>query len=112
LSTGYQPEFDPRSAFGLGADEAGLDSLFMEGTPGEPDGGEEADPADTPSALLESMIELGERYQKVERDAEDRATMAQVLATLRKYQAREAKALAGAQQSTSAAMKYLGRRSG
>lgn len=42
-----------------------------------------------PIAILQQMIQLGTKYIQVEPDAEDKATMAKLLATLHQYLAKE-----------------------
>jgi hypothetical protein len=42
-----------------------------------------------PIAILKQMITLGQKYQAVEPDAEDKATMAKLLATLHQYLAKD-----------------------
>lgn len=106
MSAGSPYEFDPSALLGLGGDvdpaeEADLDELFMQGTPGERDVPQ--DPADDPAVLLGEMVSIGERYMKVEKDPPDLATMAGVLKTLRGYLAREHK-------QSELATKFLGKR--
>src|SRR5687768_14825581 len=102
--------FEPELGFGDDPEAPALDSLFMEGEPGEDDGGlGPPDPGATTSALLAIMVDAGEAYLKAERDAQDRAKMAGVVKELHQFAAREEKqrdALLG----SSPAMKYLGRR--
>jgi hypothetical protein len=52
---------------------------------------DEAPEEEDPVSILQQMIELAMRYQEVEEDPEDRATMAKLLATLRQYEANEQK---------------------
>jgi hypothetical protein len=49
-----------------------------------------------PIQILQQMIALGNKYIQVEPDAEDRATMAKLLATLHQYLATEQKDAEGA----------------
>lgn len=49
-----------------------------------------------PIQILQQMIQLGSRYIQVEPDAEDKATMAKLLATLHQYLAQEQKDAEGA----------------
>jgi hypothetical protein len=46
-------------------------------------------PEDEPISILKQMIKLGQQYQAVEPDAEDKATMAKLLATLHTYLAKD-----------------------
>lgn len=48
-------------------------------------GGDEQEPI----SILKQMIKLGQQYQAVEPDAEDKATMAKLLATLHTYLAKD-----------------------
>ncbi len=73
----------------------------MRGTPGEHD--EPQDPTGSPVFLIGQMIDVGERYMKVDWDPADLATMAGVLTKLRGYQAREHK-------QSELATKLLGKR--
>jgi len=59
--------------------------------PGQPDSDEHE-----PIRILQQMIALGERYQRVEPDAEDKATMAKVLLTLHQYLAKDQQDAEGA----------------
>lgn len=55
----------------------------------------DADPHQ-PIRILQQMIQLGQEYQRVEPDAEDKATMAKVLSTLHQYLAKDQQDAEGA----------------
>lgn len=62
------------------------------GAPGAPAGPppqQQEDDEHEPIRILQQMIQLGQTYQRVEPDAEDKATMAKVLATLHAYLAKD-----------------------
>lgn len=48
-------------------------------------------PEDEPLALIKQMIDLAQQYIAAEPDAEDKATMAKLVATLHQYQAKDQK---------------------
>lgn len=56
--------------------------------PDEPDAGGSSG-EQKPMAILKQMIDLGNQYIGVEPDAEDKATMAKLLATLHQYLAKD-----------------------
>jgi hypothetical protein len=69
---------------------------MLQGGGGAPDaegpsdqGGGGGGPEDQPIDILKQMIKLGQKYQSVEPDAEDKATMAKLLATLHQYLAKD-----------------------
>lgn len=55
------------------------------GTPQDAPASDEREPI----AILKQMIELAQRYMQVEPDAEDKATMAKLHATLQQYMAKD-----------------------
>lgn len=67
----------------------GLLAMLQSGQPPDQQQPEQGEDEREPIAILKQMIQLAARYIQVEPDAEDKATMAKLQATLHQYLAKE-----------------------
>jgi hypothetical protein len=96
----------------LAARAGGAPGVGGAAPPPGPDAGAAGGGEREPMQILKQMIALGERYQSVEPDAEDKATMAKLLATLHQYLAKDQQdaeaALGGGAGSATRTLRKLG----